>query len=210
MNAQMSSYETGRIMRRVSRWKTDWEVRQKDQIIYHLLARYRKHYAQGITQGKKGHRSIQGPKLDSLVIMMGQHRSFHLSTTPPNMAHHPYIMTSTTSTSSTLTPFDAFKAILDIQLEAYCDYITEGDEGDSSMMLAFGDADHYEGWLRLDIEDGDRVMIDWKMRKYSEQSEGQRDELIALFQKLNSAVIFAAHHSDCQFDVTYAENVVGQ
>lgn len=144
---------------------------------------------------------------------MGQHRSFHLSNTPPITAHnphHPYIMTSTSSTSSTLTPFDAFKAILDIQLEPYGDYITEGDEGDSSMMLAFGDSEYYDGWLRLDIEDGDRVTIDWKMRKHSEQSEGQRDDLIDLFQKLNSAVIFAAHHSDCQFDVTYAENVVGE
>ena len=119
-------------------------------------------------------------------------------------------MTSTTSTSSTLTPFDAFKAILDIQLEPYSDYWGDCANGGSSLMLAFGDDNHYNGWLTLDIEDGDRVTIDYKMHKYSEQSEGQRDELIALFQKLNSAVIFAAHHSDCQFDVTYAENVVGQ
>jgi hypothetical protein len=123
-------------------------------------------------------------------------------------------MTSTTSTSSTLTPFDAFRTILDVELNAYTASITEGDVGPTSLMLCFGDSDELDGWIRLDcyIEDGtDTLRIDWKVRRQACQTAVQALKLDLLYEDLAEAVYAASFYSAPTTSKTaYSESIVGQ
>lgn len=119
-----------------------------------------------------------------------------------------------TSTTSTLTPFEAFRTILDSELDAFTAFITEGDEGPTSLMLCFGDSDELDGWIRLDcdIEDGtDMLRIDWKVRRHSCQTAVQALKLDLLYEELAEAVYAASFYSQpTKSHTTYSESVVGQ
>ncbi len=116
-----------------------------------------------------------------------------------------------TSTSSTLTPFEAFRTLLDVELNAYTAYITEGDEGSTSLMLCFGDSDELDGWIRLDcyIEDGtDTLRIDWRVRRQACQTAVQALKLDLLYEELAEAIYAASFYSEAK--TTYSESIVGQ